>query len=593
MTSTLRDVISEEHEPARRPLAFIVLGLVAVPVLLYAVALAVTWGKVPRGTQVAGVKIGGQSPADAKAALRERLATSAAQPLQVRAADVTTDISAADSGLRIDIDGTVDGLARSTFNPITLFGSFVGRNDVEPSIDVDEAALKAAVAKLAATVDRPAVEGSVRFVGTTPQAVQPQTGRALDQPGAIATLREQFPGRIADNEPVELPVATTPVKTTPEAVTQALETIAEPAVSGPLKLAGHGQKTTLPVTTIVKILKIETGADGVLTAVVTPEAVTQSVLPLLKKFEVKPKDARFTVVKGKVRIIPAVNGGKVDSEALAAALPAALKRPVPRSLTVPFHDAEPKLTTAGAKALRIKQKVGEFTTYHPCCANRVRNIQKMADIVDGAVVMPGETFSLNGFVGQRDRARGFVEAPMILEGKLQLSVGGGVSQFATTMFNAVFFGGFEDVYHKPHSFYIGRYPAGREATVSWRDPDLKWKNDSPYGVLIKTSHTGTSITVKLYSTKRFDEIKSISGPRTNYRPIKKVYLEPGPRCIPASGASGFDISVWRVFINDGKEVRPRERFNTTYVAEPNFICAEDPAKKKKKDPPPPDPPSSE
>jgi vancomycin resistance protein YoaR len=590
VTSTLPDELAEEHQSDRRTVRFLVLALAAIPIALYLGALALTWGKVPRGTQVAGVSIGGKAPADAKAALRERLAARAAAPLPVQAADFTAQIVPADSGLQVDIDGTVDGLTRSTYNPVTLFRSFVGRTDVEPDLDADDAALRAAVEKVAVAVDRPAAEGAIRFVGTRPEAVQPQTGRVLDQPGAVSILREQFPAQLDEAPaPMELPVAVTPVKSTPDGVAEALETIAEPAVSGPLKLSGHGQKATLPVATIVKLLRIEAGADGALAATVPDEAVTQHVLPLLKDFEVEPKDAGFRIVDGKVRITPSVNGGKVDAKRLAQQLVIALPRAEPRTMSVPFHDAQPKLTTAKAKALRIKEKVGSFTTHHGCCANRVHNIHTMADIVDGAVVLPGETFSLNGYVGQRDTARGFVRAPMILDGRLQPSVGGGVSQFATTMFNAVFFSGLKDVEHKPHSFYISRYPAGREATVSWPAPDLKWTNDSPYGVLVKTSYTGTSITVTFWSTKRYDEVRSISGPRTGYRPIKKVYLKPGPDCIEAGGAVGFNITVWRAFYKGGKEVRPRESFFTRYVAEPNFICGEDPAKKKPKPSPSPSP----
>jgi len=592
VTSTLSDELAEEHTSDRRTVLFLVLALAAVPIALYAGALAFTWGKVPRGTHIAGVAIGGKSPDDAKAVLRDRLAARAASPLPVQAADFTAEIVPAESGLRVDIDETVDTVTRSTVNPITLFRSFVSRNDIDPSIDVDEGPLRAAVDTLAAALDRPPVEGAIRFVGSTPEAVEPQSGRVLDKAGAVSTLREQFPAHSADGaRPVELPVAVTPVKSTAEGVAEALETIAKPAVSGPVRLSGHGQRATLSVSTVGKLLRIEAGPDGAMTALVPSEAVTEHLLPLLKKFDVKPKDAGFRIVAGKVRITPSVNGGRVDAERLAEQLVVALQRPTPRRLAVPFHDAEPKLTTAKAKELRIKEKVGEFTTYHPCCANRVQNIHTMADIVDGAVVLPGETFSLNGFVGARDRARGFVEAPMILDGRLQPSVGGGVSQFATTMFNAVFFSGFKDVYHKPHSFYISRYPAGREATVSFPEPDLRWTNDSPYGVLVKTSYTGSSITVGFWSTKRYDKVVSITGPRTRFTPIEKVYLEPGPNCIEAGGAVGFDITVWRAFYKDGREVRPRERFYTRYVAEPNFICGEDPAKKKKPSPSPSPSPS--
>nr|WP_240973200.1 VanW family protein [Nonomuraea sp. FMUSA5-5] len=217
----------------------------------------------------------------------------------------------------------------------------------------------------------------------------------------------------------------------------------------------------------------------------------------------------------------------------------------------------------------VKEKVSSFTTRHPCCAPRVTNIHRIADIVDGHVVRPGETFSLNGVVGKRDKARGFVEAPMILNNRFVNDVGGGVSQFATTMFNAVFFGGFEDVQHRAHQYYISRYPAGRESTVSYPQPDFRWRNDSRYGVLIKTSYTSTSVTVDFWSTKRY-EIESKSSGRYAIKPVTEL-TESGPDCIPMGGVEGFAIDVWRIFKKDGKVVR-KQRFHTVYDPEPRLTC---------------------
>jgi hypothetical protein len=103
---------------------------------------------------------------------------------------------------------------------------------------------------------------------------------------------------------------------------------------------------------------------------------------------------------------------------------------------------------------------------------------------------------------------------------------------------------------------------------------------------VKTSFTGTSVTVTFYSTKRYDRIESISGPRTRPTPVTVVYLPPGPQCVKAAGSPGFDIVVWRAFYQGGKEVQPRERFYTRYQAEPNFICAVPPVVPPPGTPPP-------
>jgi vancomycin resistance protein YoaR len=208
----------------------------------------------------------------------------------------------------------------------------------------------------------------------------------------------------------------------------------------------------------------------------------------------------------------------------------------------------------------------------------VQNIHRIADLVDGYVLRPGDRFDLNAVVGPRDKARGFLEAPQILEGQFVDRVGGGVSQFATTIFNAVFFSGLADVTHAPHSYYISRYPPGREATVSFPLPDLIFENDSPHGVLIKTRYTGTSITATFWGTRRFDEVKAVAGPRTRLRDFGTEYVD-REDCTATQGEKGFDIVVSRVLVQGGRETG-RERFKTRYKPEPRFICGPPPPRKK-------------
>jgi vancomycin resistance protein YoaR len=562
---------SDERRTGTRAIIFIALVLFLIPVILYGVAVAMTQGKVPRGTYVAGIDIGGKSPEEAKRLLREQTAERAASPIDVTADDVKTTVEPATAGLTVDVDGTVDKLVVAAYDPVTIVKSFTERKDHKLETGVDNAKLAATAAAIAAKVDREAREGSITWKGTAPVAVLPQTGRLLDQQATAAMLTAAY--STLTPQAVTVPVKITPVKSTADNVNEVLTTVAQPAVSGPLELTVGGETTTVDPATIVKLLKIERAADGKLVPKLIPAEVSRIGTSLNEKYKRTPKNADVDVVRGAPKITPGVNGRKLDTKKWSAAILPALTKPAPRSLKVPFAIDEPEITTAEVKKLGIKEVVGEFTTFMPCCVPRVRNIHAMADIVDGAMVMPGETFSLNGYVGVRTEAKGFVKAPMILEGVLQPSIGGGVSQFATTMFNAVFFSGLEDVQHKPHSFFIDRYPPGREATVSHPEPDLRWKNDSPYGVIVKTAYTGGSITVRFWSTKQFDRVTATDSGKMNIKPFKKLYVPPGPDCTSAPGEEGFDIVVYRHFWKGGREVRPRERFYTRYVPEPNFICA--------------------
>ncbi|MEO8328741.1 MAG: VanW family protein, partial [Candidatus Nanopelagicales bacterium] len=113
-----------------------------------------------------------------------------------------------------------------------------------------------------------------------------------------------------------------------------------------------------------------------------------------------------------------------------------------------------------------------------------------------------------------------------------------------------------------------------EATVSWGNLDLRFRNDTPYGVLITTSVTDTSVTVTMWSTKYW-HIDAEFGPRTNPTPYATVY-DDAEGCVAQYGVDGFDITVTRVWSRDG-EVKRREPLDTSYTSAPTVICAPKPS----------------
>ncbi|MGH8976622.1 MAG: VanW family protein [Acidimicrobiia bacterium] len=193
--------------------------------------------------------------------------------------------------------------------------------------------------------------------------------------------------------------------------------------------------------------------------------------------------------------MPSQDGRTLDFAALGPAIVSGQRR-----IEAPLAPVPPARSTAWAESLGIKEQVSTFTTQHACCASRVTNIHRAADLMQNFILEPGQTFSLNDTVGPRTVARGFVEAPVFYR-MFTTDVGGGVSQLSTTVFNAAWWGGFEIVEHQPHSIWITRYPAGREATLNYGTIDNKFRNNSQHGALIHTSYTDTSITVSIYGDK--------------------------------------------------------------------------------------------
>ncbi|WP_113700351.1 VanW family protein [Nonomuraea lactucae] len=537
--------------------------VVAVPLLAYGMPALALAGEVPPDTSAGGVDIGGLSPQEARARLEE--AYGRLGPLAVEAAGRTVRMRPRDLGVTLDAGATVARAMDGSTTPAGVARSLFGTRTVPPAILVDDRRLSREIAELARKIDRKPQEGHIAYRGLEPQATMPKTGRALDRPAAARAIRDAF---LARRDEVTLPMREVPPAVPAAKVREVADTTARSAVAAPLTLVAGSEQATLSRSRLASDLRfVPDGRGGLRPSYDVSEAVDDVRGELIEEDQ-RPRDATFRIAKGRPQVVPSRPGRDIDPDALGKAIGTALATGE-RTVNVPVTEARPGLTTEKARRLGVRQRVSTYTTNHPCCAPRVTNIHRIAEIVDGHLVMPGQTFSLNGLVGKRDRARGFVKAPMIMNGRFVNDVGGGVSQFATTMFNAVFFGGFEDVQHTPHQFYISRYPAGRESTVSYPQPDFRWRNDSPYGVLIKTSYTDTSITVQFWSTKRFD-IESRSSERYNVKDFPKK-KDSAPDCLPMEGVEGFDIDVWRIFKKGGEVVR-KQRFHTVYQPEPRLTC---------------------
>ncbi|MCY7365763.1 MAG: VanW family protein, partial [Frankiaceae bacterium] len=552
--------------PSRRALLLssaAVLALAAV-----GVGLAGTGDGIPRGTTVRAVEVGGLSRAEAVSRLSTAFDTEQASSVSLVADGEVLQLDQTAAGLTLDVDATVDEALDVGF--LDRLRTFVGAGrDVDPVPAVDEAALTASLTALAEGFDRAAREGSISFSPEAePVPEAPVTGRALDVAGAADAVVEDYLSLR-----VEVPVELDEVSTTDEAVREALEQVAEPAVAAPITVDVEGDELVLEPVDLAPALTI-TAVDGELAPQLDGAVLREQLTGRLERVGVPAVDATFDISSGAPVVVPSQPGRSVSAEDLRTAVLSVLTDEAPRRAAAPLSASAPRLPTEEAAGLGVVEVLGSYTSAFPCCQPRVTNIQTIADIVDGHVLKPGEQFDLNAFVGPRDTARGFVSAPQILRGEFVNDVGGGVSQFATALFNGYFFAGLKDITHSPHSYYISRYPPGREATVSFPLPDLIFENDSPNGVLIDTSYTGTSITVTMWGTKRFEEVRSVTEPRTRVREAEVQYIE-RPDCIAGKGGEGFDVVVTRVFVAGGREVT-REDFTTRYLPQPKFVCGPPP-----------------
>ena len=550
----------------RRRLLWVGGGVLGGLLLLYLLLVLLAGDpRCPRGTRVLGVDIGGMDQATAVATLDKALAARAAAPVPVTVSGRPSTVDPATSGLSFDAAATVRSAGGRSYDPVTLLGRLFGSHDVAPVVVVDDARLTAALDQLGVAVDQPPVEGGVRFTGGAPQPVQPKPGHGLLREPAVGVVRSAY---LVATGPVALPVGEIAPTVDAADVEAALAGFARPAVSGPVTLTVASRSIPVPVSTFTRYLAM-VPQDGSLVPRLDAAGLKRALGPSLKGVERPAVDAKFRLAGGSPTIVGSQTGAQIPPDRLAASFVSVLPRTTDRVVVVPVVPVPPAVTTQQANTLGIKDKVSTFTTHYPYAAYRLQNIHRAADLVDGTVLMPGDVFSLNRVVGERTAANGFAIGTIIEDGRFAKDYGGGTSQVATTTFNAAFFAGLKILTHKTHSFYISRYPAGREATVAWPDVDLQFQNDSGHAIVIDTSYTSSTVTVTMWGTKVWD-IGSVSSSRYAQRAFTTLY-DPTSACVPQDGVMGFDIDVTRLFRHGATVVR-RESFHTHYNPAAQVYC---------------------
>jgi vancomycin resistance protein YoaR len=501
----------------RRVFRFALIGLAVVACLF--VALLLAWGadtnrnpdQVARNVTLAGRPVGGLSGPSLAAAVQQVADSYKNSKVVITAEKGSIDTDTNALGVTVDAPSTTKAVLR-----VGRDGALPGRvwswvqsflNDRRATVDisVDANAAWKVVPKLDTGPRTNPVEPNIKVEGDNLVAVAGVLGKGIDPAEVLGVI----PDVAKRGVPIIVPVHRGTVH--PRFSTSDAEKIAAEGTSltrSSLTVTAGGQNATIPTKALRSWLRAEPTDDGHLVLAVNAGAAADDLGKLLPKVGTAPVETKFDLVNDVPTVIPGKPGLVCCSPSAGPIIERALRNRPTTPPNLPLKPADPQLTEAGARALGIKERVSTFTTPHAAGEPRVVNIHLIADIVRGAVIKPGETFSINTFVGKRTAERGFVVAPVIANGKHDEDVGGGISQFATTTFNAAFFAGLDYGEYQSHSLYISRYPFGREATMGFPHPDLQIKNTTPYGILIWPTYTGTSLTVSFYSTHFVDATQS-------------------------------------------------------------------------------------
>jgi vancomycin resistance protein YoaR len=528
-------------------------------------------GEILGQVSVAGVDLGGLTEAQALVTIADVERRLGSEPITVEIQASTFTVLPSELSYEIDGDAILEealahgrggGFMSDLGWWLGHFGGGSRQIEFEPTYNRQQLILLLKTWEPSAINDPP-TDGGIAVVGSTVSPIYPESGTGLDFEATADLIEAQVLG----NERSTV-VAVTEFRTpivTPEEVDLTVER-AQELISLPVTLGRIIPQTsiTFPVDVLAEALssrQVGTADDPEIELFFQLGPLARFLNPVRDEVETDPTDAQVVIRPDNVPLIlPGYNAITIDDGNLAGAVYTAATS-ITRTGPLPFRDGRtPEFTTDDAEELGIVDMIYKAETYYSCCGdqknqNRIINIKRIAEETDGAIILPGEEFSLNDYVGRRTIEDGYREAgaiigPVVYCCDHPANVGGGVSQFTTTLFNAAYWTGLEIVDHKPHSLHFARYPVVREATLGFPSPDLVFVNSSPNAIYIKAEATDTRVAVYMFGDLEGATVEGKISSRFDLTDPEE-YLEPNEELIPGDkelvdeGEQGFTATDTR------------------------------------------------
>jgi vancomycin resistance protein YoaR len=541
-----------------RRLTVVTMVLLVVGSLVVAGVYAGSSNTLSSGETIAGVDVGGLTTKQAVRLLEGRAAALSKAPVALRVAGHTFQLRQDEIGVRVDWAGAVAS-ARSKaggFGPIRGFRRLLLRafgGGVTPKARADGHGLDRALDRIVGSVGREPRDAAIVLHGLQPVVVPGRIGLSIDRSAAKQELLDRFAH--LSREAVVLPLSPQPPQVTAAMLATEVASV-RTAVSSPVDLQLGSTRYRLPRWQLAAMLRPPSGGSQTIT--LGGKQADAFILKLEKALNRPPKDASFAVSGSAVRIVPDLPGRVLSVPATVRNIVHAALSPTGRTAVIVVETKQAKHTAKDARAMGIRELVAGYTTEFGGVPNRIHNVELVSHLIDGTLIAPGTTFSFNGTTGDRNASKGFLEAPVIINGELTTGLGGGVCQVSTTVFNAAYEAGLDITARTNHALYISHYPQGRDATVNYPDVDLKFVNDTKDWLLLRTFVSSYSLTVNLYGTSPHRRVVSETAPLVvNGHPptqwLKDPKLKKGTKVIEQAGSPPLSTSDHRkVYSADGK-----------------------------------------
>jgi vancomycin resistance protein YoaR len=539
-------------------------------------AFAGSSNRIAAGVEIAGVDVGGLTSAQARQKLEKTSAKLTWVPIDFVAARKHFEVSPAQLGISFEWNAAIAKARRDGhgIGPLRGYKRLQMRllgSHLEPSVKFSSPALKTLLSMVAKGVNKPALEPALVLDGSQPKVVSGHEGSSLDEKRAADIIIDTFES--LSRGTVVLPIRTVSPSVRRSDLVRVADQVRTVA-SAPVRLSLGSVRWTIPPAQIQKMLVFP--HDGQRNLSIGGSATNVFLGSLAKQLDRPAKSAALAIAGRNIRVTPSRIGRVLDRKAAASAILSAALRPTHRIASLVMKNTQPRRTTEQAKAMGITGLVGSYETSFSGTANRIHNVQLVAKLIDNKFIAPGAVFSFNRTTGERNTEKGFLTAPVIVNGELIDGLGGGICQVSTTVFNAAFEAGLEIRERTNHALYISHYPLGRDATVSWPSPDLKFRNDTDHWLLLRTFSSYNTLLVALYGTPQHRKVVSEAAPLhiSGAPPVKKI-LDPslavGTKVVDDPGEPSSSTNVHRRVYNADGKLLHKDAWYSTYRSSPKIV----------------------
>ncbi len=550
--------------PNKRKLA---VGIgVAVLVGAYVGAQAWAGSAAPQGAEVLGVDLSGKPAQQVRDELLALAKDVNETPIAITVDANTTEFLPSAAGLEMNGTATANRIVGFSLDPRRLITRLSGGAVVEPVVARNAQSVTSAVDDAAEVgLNQEAIEATVEMTGPSVQITAGQPRIAVDVQATATEIVERWPhtSTFAAVASVESPELTT------EEAVRFQKAMNEWVFAKDVTLTSPNGNVLFTPEEFAKYTSFEV-QDGHISLTVNGQRLARDLRSNFPYLENEARNAFMGFDDSHMLVVdPGQPKRVIDEQAMEKAAIAAASG-LNHSGPIVYIETPPDITAESISVGDFTHRISTFTTpFTPRESRRERNIANAANRMSGYIIQPGEVFSLAAAIGPVDSAHGYVSAGAIIGNVHSDAMGGGLSQMATTAYNAGYFAGLEDVQHKPHSEWFARYPAGREATLFLPGLDMKFRNDTPYAILVNAYVENASVTVDLWSTPYYT-VETVSSGKYNIRSGGTVYSsEPG--CTRQGSSQGFTITNTRYVYLDGNLVK-EEPFTWTYRAVPAIVC---------------------